>query len=692
MTVVSHLRPLPGSCLRFFIMATSAAVGVHSSGVTLTPCVDLPDEAESQCCDSQPGVPNNTAITVNELLCFISNKIDIMTQDLLVKLCVDFYAKEVIESAKKLVYSKCKALNSTIMLPRYIKRQGPKKKQSDVLDIIGLCHEMGCNLPVFVAQDLSHLPSVSANSFDIASLMDDIEDMKIQLLGLADMSRLSREINVAVQSITNIRLPNHERHNDGSSCVDRAADSRTDHRSSCVDRAADSRTDGSSCVDRAADSRTDGSSCVDRAADSRTDGSSCVDHAADNRTDGSSCVDRAADSRTDGSSCVDRAADSRTDGSSCVDRAADSHTDRSSCVDLAADSRTDGSTCVDRAADSRTDGSSCVDRAADSRIDRSFCVDRAADSRIDRSSGADRVADSRTDGSSCVGRAADSRTDGSSCVDRAADSRTDGSSCVDRAADSRIDGSSSVGRAADSHTDGSSCVDRAADCRIDRSSGVDRAADSRSDRSSCVGRAADSRTDRSFCVNRAAECASMVTTCPAPIVRPSTSCVDSADGTTGSLRCELPHPCARPLCAASTMAEVVANPAPFRTVTSRRSRRDPPASDDAGTSRPATNKTKKPAHIIGSGESRLSGGIQAAPIRGRHSNTGGLFVSRLAPNTSSSSLKRHIKESCNITAHCVAIKTKYDSYCSFRVFAESNLNRLLDSSVWPTGVLVRDFI
>ena len=663
MTVVSHLRPLPGSCLRFFIMATSAAVGVHSSGVTLTPCVDLPDEAESQCCDSQPGVPNNTAITVNELLCFISNKIDIMTQDLLVKLCVDFYAKEVIESAKKLVYSKCKALNSTIMLPRYIKRQGPKKKQSDVLDIIGLCHEMGCNLPVFVAQDLSHLPSVSANSFDIASLMDDIEDMKIQLLGLADMSRLSREINVAVQSITNIRLPNHDRHNDGSSCVDRAADSRTD---------------GSSCVDHAADNRTDGSSCVDRAADSRTDGSSCVDRAADSRTDGSSCVDRAADNRTDGSSCGGRAADSRTDRSSCVDRAADSHTDRSSCVDLAADSRTDGSTCIDRAADSRTDGSSCVDRAADSRTDRSSCVDRAADSRIDRSSGADRVADSRTDGSSCVGRAADSRTDGSSCVDRAADSR--------------IDGSSSVGRAADSRTDGSSCVDRAADCRIDRSSCVDRAADSRSDRSSCVGRAADSRTDRSFCVNRAAECASTVTTRPAPIVRPSTSCVDSADGTTGSLRCELPHPCARPLCAASTMAEVVANQAPFRTVTRRRSRRDPPASDDAGTSRPATNKTKKPPHIIGSGESRLSGGIQAAPIRGRHSNTGGLFVSRLAPNTSSSSLKRHIKESCNITAHCVAIKTKYDSYCSCRVFAESNLDRLLDSSVWPTGVLVRDFI
>ena len=70
------------------------------------------------------------------------------------------------------------------------------------------------DLTVYVARDLSLLLAVSANNFDIASLM-------LQLLGLADMSRVSCEINVAVQSITNTRLRDHERHNDGSSCVDR---------------------------------------------------------------------------------------------------------------------------------------------------------------------------------------------------------------------------------------------------------------------------------------------------------------------------------------------------------------------------------------------------------------------------------------------------------------------------------------
>ena len=74
------------------------------------------------------------------------------------------------------------------------------------------------------------------------------------------------------------------------------------------------------------------------------------------------------------------------------------------------------------------------------------------------------------------------------------------------------------------------------------------------------------------------------------------------------------------------------------------------------------------------------------------SRTGGLFVSRLAPSTSASALRRHIKDSCDVTVTCVSIETKFDSYCSFRVFAEANLERLLTPSVWPSGVLVREFV
>ena len=232
-------------------MAASAAIETSTSSSPLY--VELPDECDTQCCDTEAGMSfNKDSITINELLCFLSNKIDVMTQDLLVKLCVDFYSKDAIESAKKTIYSKCKALNLNIVLPRLFKRQGHKKKQSDVLDIIALCHEMGCSLPVFVARDLSLLPSVSANNFDIAALMHDIEAMKVQLFGLADMSRLSREINVAVQTIT--RLPDHGRPDVAPRRIDRAAANHADGVPcrSCVDRAAANHAGGAPIVDRAA--------------------------------------------------------------------------------------------------------------------------------------------------------------------------------------------------------------------------------------------------------------------------------------------------------------------------------------------------------------------------------------------------------------------------------------------------------
>ena len=78
-------------------------------------------------------------------------------------------------------------MNLDIAQPRFVKRQGPKKLHFEVLDIIGLCHEVGCKLPVFVAHELWNLPPVSANSFDVVSLIRDIEDIKLQLLGLVDI-------------------------------------------------------------------------------------------------------------------------------------------------------------------------------------------------------------------------------------------------------------------------------------------------------------------------------------------------------------------------------------------------------------------------------------------------------------------------------------------------------------------------
>ena len=276
-----------------------------------------------------------------------------------------------------------------------------------------------------------------------------------------------------------------------------------------------------------------------------------------------------------------------------------------------------------------------------------------------------RAAANHADGALLVDLTAVNLADGTPRVDQAAVNRADGAPLVDRAAANCSDDlpcRSCVDRAAANHADGAPLVDRAAVNLADGAPRADRADVNFADGAPRVGRAAVNHADGATCIDRSAD----------------------------NRCCELPPACARPLCAARTLAEVVADSTPFQNVSRRRSRREQPGSVAAGPSK--GNNEKKPSHIIGSGDSRLAGGIQAAMARGRQPITGGLFVSRLAPNTSATSLKRHIKDTCNVTAKCVAIKTKYDSYCSFRVLSDSHLDRLLDHSVWPKGVLVRDFI
>ena len=465
-------------------MAASTTGEPETAPSGVNPCdgalfVNLPAENEPQCWDNQVGY------TVNELLCFISNKMDVMTQDLLVKLCTDFYGKGVIDNAKKLVYAKCNALNLDIALPRFVKRQGPKKKQSDVLDIIGLCHEVGSKLPVFVARDLSNLPPVSANSFDVASLIRDIEDMKLQLLGLADMSRLSREINDAVNSITKVRPVERER---APAEVDQSSIDVGSHPSDETCRSID------------------------------------VDSLSSDDTR----------------------------------RLIDDHSRPSHQVE-------DGSPC---------DVSSAVSTGLTAEeYNRVF-----------------------------------------------------------------VCGSPRVSNSANA-------------CR--KNQDVD--------------------------------------------LEPSDTIVvvvNPAAAASGGPKSKSPLESARPARPARTMAEVVADPPEYQYVTRPRSRRVRTGSLVTAETKaqPSSRKVNNSIHIIGSGERRLSGGIQAAPRRGRESRTGGLFVSRLAPSTSASALRRHIKDSCDVTVTCVSIKTKFDSYCSFRVFAEANLERLLTPSVWPSGVLVREFV
>ena len=617
-------------------MAASTTGEPETAPSGVNPCdgalfVNLPAENEPQCWDNQVGY------TVNELLCFISNKMDVMTQDLLVKLCTDFYGKGVIDNAKKLVYAKCNALNLDIALPRFVKRQGPKKKQSDVLDIIGLCHEVGSKLPVFVARDLSNLPPVSANSFDVASLMRDIEDMKLQLLGLADMSRLSREINNAVNSITKVRPVERER---APAEVDQFSIDVGSHPSdeTCRSIDVDSRPSEKTC--RVIDVGSRSSDKTGRVIDV----GSCPSDKA--------CL------------AVDSRPSDKTDRVIYVDSLPSDNTCRVFDVDSRPSDKTRRVIDVDSCPSVKTRRSTDVDSRPSDKTRRVIYVDsRPSDNTC-------RVFDVDSHPSDKTGRVID------------VDSRPSDKSCRTNDVDSLA--SDDTRRVIDDHSRPSHQVEDGSPCDV--SSAVS------------TGLTAEEYNRVFVCGSpRVSNSANACRKNQDVDLEPSDTIVvvvNPAAAASGGPKSKSPLESARPARPARTMAEVVADPPEYQYVTRQRSRRVRTSSLVTAETKaqPSSRKVNNSIHIIGSGERRLSGGIQAAPRRGRESRTGGLFVSRLAPSTSASALRRHIKDSCDVTVTCVSIKTKFDSYCSFRVFAEANLERLLTPSVWPSGVLVREFV
>ena len=103
--------------------------------------------------------PEANTLIVNELLTFVSDKINTMPYDMLVKLLTDFYSDEDITTAKSILYDTAFCSRDT---PRLIKRKGKDKNINNIQDIVNIFLEMPpSSLPSYVAKDLSHLPETT---------------------------------------------------------------------------------------------------------------------------------------------------------------------------------------------------------------------------------------------------------------------------------------------------------------------------------------------------------------------------------------------------------------------------------------------------------------------------------------------------------------------------------------------------
>lgn len=136
-----------------------------------------------------------------ELLCFVSNKINSMPFDMLLKLCTDFYDSETIEKAKDTLYDTA-FKNDISSVPRKIKRRGDSKKVNDIQDILNIFLELPVNdTPCYVSKDLGNLPPLSMNNFDIASLIRSVETLKIEVKLMQEAQSTVLEAQASMASL-----------------------------------------------------------------------------------------------------------------------------------------------------------------------------------------------------------------------------------------------------------------------------------------------------------------------------------------------------------------------------------------------------------------------------------------------------------------------------------------------------------
>ena len=116
-------------------------------------------------------------VIVDELLCFLSNKIDVLPPQTIADLCATSFDDTEIENSKKRMFDLCADENSS----RFRRRQGPKKSAVNIDDMIRLLQEKGTDVPVFVARDLSRLPPITFDSVDVSSLLHSIRRAQLEI-------------------------------------------------------------------------------------------------------------------------------------------------------------------------------------------------------------------------------------------------------------------------------------------------------------------------------------------------------------------------------------------------------------------------------------------------------------------------------------------------------------------------------
>lgn len=125
---------------------------------------------------------NKCNIVICEILAFIQNKIEVMDDESLVRICLSGFSAEDLETAKLLLFSSVPSSNK-----RRVNRKGAGKSNRDIEDIIAFLKETDPEkVPIFVARDLNKLPPISFDHVDVTRLLKDILILKSEVKNIKE--------------------------------------------------------------------------------------------------------------------------------------------------------------------------------------------------------------------------------------------------------------------------------------------------------------------------------------------------------------------------------------------------------------------------------------------------------------------------------------------------------------------------
>jgi hypothetical protein len=133
---------------------------------------------------------NNCNIVIDELLCYVQNKISICDEESLVKICLSTYTTEQIQRSVTLLFESFSSNNV-----RKIDRKGRKKESRVLYDILNVFKVTDPDiLPVFVAREIEKLPPITFDHLDVSKLLKDLmlvqEDIKLIKSSYATVNQL----------------------------------------------------------------------------------------------------------------------------------------------------------------------------------------------------------------------------------------------------------------------------------------------------------------------------------------------------------------------------------------------------------------------------------------------------------------------------------------------------------------------